>query len=73
MLTVMNFMVIFSGQTALKLEKVAPFFPCLATDDNKQFEITKLGHHFLEFNRCQKKFYLHRKRANSVPLIGNCY
>ena len=72
-LTIINFLVIFFGQTALKLEKVAPFLPCLATDDSKQFEITKLGHHFLEFNWCEKKFYLYRKRANSVPLIGNCY
>ena len=70
MLTIMNFMVIFSGQTALKLEKVARFLPCLATDDSKQFEITKLGHYFLEFNWCKKKFYLYKKLANRVPLIA---
>ena len=45
-LAIRNFMVIFSGQTALKLGKVAPFLPCLATDGSKQFEITKLDHFF---------------------------
>ena len=54
-LTIINFLVIFSRQTALKLEKVAPFLPCLATDYSKQFEITKLGHHFFGIQLMRKE------------------